>query len=44
VRGGARCPHARLAWPGPWLRRPGVWGPGGPPPTPLRISGSFRVK
>jgi hypothetical protein len=44
VRGGARRPHARVARPRPWPRQPGVWGPCGPPPTPLRISGSFRVK
>jgi hypothetical protein len=44
VRAGARGPHARLAWPGAWPRHPYVWGPGGPPPTLLRISRSFRVK
>jgi hypothetical protein len=44
VRGGARCPHAMAARLGPWPCQPSVWGPGGPPPTPLRISGSFWVK
>jgi hypothetical protein len=44
VRGGARWPHAMAARPDPRPRQPGVWGPCGPPPTPLRISGSFRVK
>ena len=44
VRGGARRPHAGLARPGGWPRHPYVWGPGGPPPTLLRISGSFQVK
>jgi hypothetical protein len=43
-RGGARRPHTMAARPGPWPREPGVWGPGAPPPTLLRISGSFRVK
>jgi hypothetical protein len=44
VRGGARRPHTMAAWPGPWPREPGMWGPSGPPPTLLWISGSFRVK
>jgi hypothetical protein len=44
VRGGARWPHARVARPRPWPRQPCVWGPCGPPPTLLRISGSLRVK
>jgi hypothetical protein len=43
VRGGARHPHARVARPRAWLRQSCVWGPGGPPPTLLQISGSFRV-
>ena len=34
VRSGPRPPHTMAARP----------GPGGPSPTPLRISGSFRVK
>jgi hypothetical protein len=37
LRGGARWPHTWLARPRPWPRRPGMWGPYGPPPTPLRI-------
>jgi hypothetical protein len=32
------------AWRGLWPREPGVWGPGGPPPTLLWISRSFPVK
>jgi hypothetical protein len=44
VRGGARRPHAGPARPGAWLHHPCMWGPGGPPPTLFRISGSFRVK
>jgi hypothetical protein len=44
VRGGARRSHARVARPRPWPRQPCVWGPYGPPPTSLRISGSFWVK
>jgi hypothetical protein len=44
VRGGARCPHARVAWPRAWPRQPCVWGPGGPSPSLLQISRSFRVK
>jgi hypothetical protein len=44
VRGGARLPHTWVARPGVWPRRPYVWGPGGPSPSLLRISGSFRVK
>jgi hypothetical protein len=44
VRGGARRPHAGPMQPGVGLRHPCMWGPGGPPPTLLRISGSFRVK
>jgi hypothetical protein len=44
VRSGIRCPHTWLAWPGAWPCHHGVWGPCGPPPTPLRISESFRVK
>jgi hypothetical protein len=44
IRGGAMRPHAGPAWPGAWPRHPCVWGPRGPPPTLLRISGSFRVK
>jgi hypothetical protein len=41
---GARCPHTRVARPGAWPRHPCVWGPSVPPPTLLRISGSFQVK
>jgi hypothetical protein len=44
VRSGARRPHPMAARPGPWPREPGMWGPGGPLPTLLWISGSFRVK
>jgi hypothetical protein len=44
VRGGARQPHTMVARARGWPRQPGMWAPGGPPPTPLRISGSFRVK
>jgi hypothetical protein len=44
VRGGARRPHTRVAQPRAWPRQPCVWGPGGPSPTLLRISGSFWVK
>jgi hypothetical protein len=44
VRGGARLPHAGPARLGPWPREPCVRRPGGPSPTLLRISGSFRVK
>jgi hypothetical protein len=44
VRGGTRRPHTWLARPGAWPRHPCMWGPGGPPPTLLQISGSFRVK
>jgi hypothetical protein len=44
ARGGARHPHTRVVRPRPWPCQPCVWGPGGPPPTLLRISGSFRVK
>jgi hypothetical protein len=29
------------ARPGPGPHRPGVWGPRGPTPSPLRFSGSF---
>jgi hypothetical protein len=31
VRGGARRPHARVAWARAWPRQPCMWGPGGPP-------------
>jgi hypothetical protein len=44
VRSGPRPPHTMAARPGPGPRRPCMWGPGGPSPTPLRISRSFRVK
>jgi hypothetical protein len=44
VRGWARRPHTMVAWARGWPRHPGVWAPGAPPPTLLRISGSFRVK
>jgi hypothetical protein len=44
VRGGARHPHVGPMRPGAWSCHPCVWGPGAPPPTLLRISGSFRVK
>jgi hypothetical protein len=44
LRGGARRPHARVVRARAWPRQPSVWGPGGPPPTLLRISGSFWVK
>ena len=44
VRGGPRLPHTMVAPPGAGPRRPGVWGPRGPPPTPLQTSGSFREK
>jgi hypothetical protein len=44
VRCGARWPHTWLARPRPWPHWPGVWGPCGPPPTSLRISGSSRTK
>jgi hypothetical protein len=44
VRGGARCPHTGLARPGVGPCHPCVWGPGGPTPSLLRISGSFREK
>jgi hypothetical protein len=44
VRGGARLPHTRVARPRAWSRQPYVWGPDGPSPSLLRISGSFRVK
>jgi hypothetical protein len=44
VRGGPRRPHAGPAQPGAWPRHPCMWGPGGPTPSLLRISGSFRVK
>ena len=44
VRGGPRCPHKGPAQPGVGPRRPLVWGPGGPPPSGLRMSGSFPVK
>ena len=44
VRGGARCPHTGVARPGAGPRRPLVWGPGGPPPSGLRMFGSSPVK
>jgi hypothetical protein len=44
VRGGARWPHTTVAQARGWPRHPYVWAPGGPSPTPLRISGSFLVK
>jgi hypothetical protein len=44
VRGGPRRPHMGPVWPGAGPRHPCVWGPGGPTPSLLRISGSFRVK
>jgi hypothetical protein len=44
VRGGARLPHTMVARPGAGPCHLGVWAPGAPPPTLLRISGSFRVK
>jgi hypothetical protein len=44
IRSGARAPHSMAAWPGPWPHEPCVRGPGGPSPTLLRISGSFREK
>ena len=44
VRGGATAPHTGPARPGGRPRRPCVWGPGGPPPSGLRMFGSFPVK
>ena len=44
VRRGTRRPHTGVARPGAWPRQPYVWGPSGPSPSFLRISGSFRVK
>jgi hypothetical protein len=44
VRGGPRPPHTMAARPGAGPRQPGVRAPGGPSPSPLQISGSFRVK
>ena len=44
VRSGARGPHAMAARPDPWPREPRVRRPGGPSPTLLRMTGSFRVK
>jgi hypothetical protein len=44
VRGGARLPHTMVAQPGAGPRHLGMWAPGAPPPTLLRISGIFRVK
>jgi hypothetical protein len=44
VRGGARWPHTVVGRARGWPCHPCVWAPGGPPPTILRISGSFRVK
>jgi hypothetical protein len=44
VRGGPRPPHTMAVWPGPGPRQPSVILACGPSPTPLRISGSFRVK
>jgi hypothetical protein len=44
VRGGARRPHTMVARARGWPRHPGVWAPGSPPPTLLRISRSFQVK
>jgi hypothetical protein len=44
VRGGARRPHTMVARPGPGPHQLGVWAPGGPSPTLLRISGSFQEK
>jgi hypothetical protein len=43
-RGGPRRPHTMVARPGPGPRHPCVSLACGPFPTPLRISGSFRVK
>jgi hypothetical protein len=44
VRGGARPPHTMVARPGAGPRQPCVSLACGPSPTPLWISGSFRVK
>jgi hypothetical protein len=44
VRGGTRRPHATAARARGWPRQPGVWAPGGPSHSLLRISRSFRVK
>ena len=44
VRGGPRRPHTMVARARGWPRHPSVWAPGGPSPSLLRISGSFRVK
>jgi hypothetical protein len=44
VRGGPRRPHTGPARPGVGPRHPCVWGPGGPTPSLLQISGSFWVK
>jgi hypothetical protein len=44
VRGGPRCPHTMVTRPRPGPRHPCVSLAYGPSPTPLRISGSFRVK
>ena len=44
VRGGTTAPHMGPARPGGWPRRLCVWGPRGPTPSLLRMSGSFRVK
>jgi hypothetical protein len=41
---GTRRPHTTPARTGPWPRRACVRGPGGPPPAPHLISGSFRKK
>ena len=38
--GGSRAPHPVLARPGGYPRREGVWAPRGPPPCPLRCSGT----
>jgi hypothetical protein len=44
VRGGPRRPHTGVARARGWPRHLCVWTPGPPPPTLLRIFGSFRVK
>jgi hypothetical protein len=44
IRGGARWPHTMVARARGWPRHLRVWAPGAPPPTLLRISGSFWVK
>jgi hypothetical protein len=44
VRGGPRPPHTMAARPGAGPCQPGVRGPGGPSPSSLWMSGSFREK